>query len=291
MASFIYCLSSFNTSLHHSKWFVLLLISTASIGLNQLCLAQSELYNSNGNTLEVSYDKTVYLVFDAPVLSADRGSRQLLAQKDIAAPNILKIKSSVRDIPPTNLHVVTQSGKVYAFLVNYKESPVRHTHYFKEDNALLHSGHNLRTFEFFSTQLLEQSSKFILKSKTDKLSLWLFGVYEIGDMIYLKVGLHNAGSLSFNPGSISFHIKDRKVANRTTIREEVLIPHYSTTSTLQNLPGAQYRLFVFAFSRFGLDKSKLLEMEVRESQGDRNPILKIKGKHLQKAGRISLVQP
>lgn len=270
-------------------WKYLLLILLLCMGLKNVSFGQS-VQSTTAPVLEVGFDNTVFLVFDSPVMSADRGNRHLLAQKDEAAPNILKIKSAARQSPPTNLHVVTQAGKVYGFQVRYKDTPGIMTHYFGDQTALLKIPHNRKAFEQYTSHILEQSSWYKVKSKNHQVSVWLLGIFEIGDMIYLKLGLHNGSKLNYAPDKLGFQIKDRTVANRTTQRETYLQPVYNYASPWKGEAQNQFSIHVFAFERFGLDKTKRLEVGISESKGDRNLLLKIKGKHFQKAESIPHVQ-
>ena len=49
--------------------------------------------------LSVGYNTTTVLIFPAPVKQADRGERDLLAQKQPGVENVLKVKAARRDFP------------------------------------------------------------------------------------------------------------------------------------------------------------------------------------------------
>ena len=69
--------------------------------------------------LEVTYDKTVHVIFPAEVRYVDLGSPDLIAGKADGAENIIRVKATVRNFPnETNMSVITEDGSFYTFNVN-----------------------------------------------------------------------------------------------------------------------------------------------------------------------------
>ncbi len=100
------------------------------LSLNLFCHAQSAEISLPSATLiphyvlTVSYNSTTVLIFPAAVKPQpiDRGDRDILAQKQPGVENVLKLKAARKSFPPTNLHVFTADGRVYAFDVFYTDS-------------------------------------------------------------------------------------------------------------------------------------------------------------------------
>ena len=66
--------------------------------------------------LEVTYDKTVHIIFPAEVRYVDLGSPDLIAGKADGAENVIRVKAAVRDFPnETNMSVITEDGSFYTF--------------------------------------------------------------------------------------------------------------------------------------------------------------------------------
>ncbi len=73
--------------------------------------------------VQAAFNSTTVLIFPAIVKSpADRGTRDVLAQKQTGVDNVLKLKAARRNFAVTNLHVFTSDGKIYAFDVSYTDS-------------------------------------------------------------------------------------------------------------------------------------------------------------------------
>ena len=68
--------------------------------------------------LEVTYDKTVHVIFPAAVRYVDLGSPNLIAGKADGAENVIRVKATVRDFrTETNMSVITEDGSFYTFNV------------------------------------------------------------------------------------------------------------------------------------------------------------------------------
>ena len=66
--------------------------------------------------LEVTYDKTVHVIFPAEVCYVDLGSPNLIAGKADGAENVIRVKATVRNFPnETNMSVITEDGSFYTF--------------------------------------------------------------------------------------------------------------------------------------------------------------------------------
>lgn len=247
--------------------------------------------------IQVAFDKTLFLVFPEEVLSVDRGNRDLLAQKDQAAINILKVKSNTRNFRPTNLHVVTAAGKLYSFEVSYSERlPVSTI-----DMGQLEEGtgkqarfgfaHDVADFRESVNFILGRPLTKIRKSARNGAAVYFFGAYQKDRVIYLHLGIENFKSLPMDMGDPEFLIRDKKIAKRTTVREEpVTAEHeYFSGGRMQGKIPAKH--LVFAFSRFGIADGKYLDITLPEQNGDRKLQLKIKGKDLLNAEPIPFVQP
>ena len=64
--------------------------------------------------LEVTFSKTVHVIFPAPIRYVDLGSADLLAAKADGTDNVLRVKAALRDFSrESNLSVITEDGSYY----------------------------------------------------------------------------------------------------------------------------------------------------------------------------------
>ena len=68
--------------------------------------------------LEVTYDKTVHVIFPSAVKYVDLGSPNLIAGKADGAENVIRVKSTVKTFrEETNMSVITDNGNFYTLAV------------------------------------------------------------------------------------------------------------------------------------------------------------------------------
>ena len=75
--------------------------------------------------LEITYDKTVHIIFPSAVRYVDLGSPNLIAGKADGAENVIRVKATVKDFrEETNMSVITENGAFYTFNVKYANEPL-----------------------------------------------------------------------------------------------------------------------------------------------------------------------
>lgn len=75
--------------------------------------------------MEVTYDKTVHVIFPSAVRYVDLGSPNLIAGKADGAENVIRVKATVKNFrTETNFSVITESGSFYTFNVKYADEPL-----------------------------------------------------------------------------------------------------------------------------------------------------------------------
>ena len=75
--------------------------------------------------LEVTYGKTVHILFPSEVRYVDLGSPDLIAGKADGAENVIRVKATARNFPgETNMSVITEDGSFYTFNVKYADEPL-----------------------------------------------------------------------------------------------------------------------------------------------------------------------
>ena len=76
--------------------------------------------------LQVTFDKTVHIIFPASVTYVDLGSANIMAGKADGAENVIRVKATKRWFKgETNMSVITEDGSFYAFNVKYAKEPYK----------------------------------------------------------------------------------------------------------------------------------------------------------------------
>ena len=76
--------------------------------------------------LEVTFYKTVHIIFPSAIKYVDLGSADIIAGKADGSENVLRVKAALRDFSrETNLAVITEDGSYYTYNVKYADEPVK----------------------------------------------------------------------------------------------------------------------------------------------------------------------
>lgn len=258
--------------------------------------------------LEVNFDKTVHLIFPAAIRYVDLGSADLLAAKADGTENVLRVKAALRDFSrESNLSVITEDGSYYSFNVKYADEPVKLS---VEMTDFIHDGEAVNrpnnAMEIYMKELGSESPllvKLIMKSiyKNDKreikhigckrfgIQYTLKGIYSHNNLLYFHMQLKNSSNVPFNVDYITFKIVDKKVAKRTAIQEQVIMP-LRAFNQLTVINGKRTERTVFTLPQFTIPDDKQLVVELNEQNGGRHQSFVVENADLVRAKVINELQ-
>lgn len=231
--------------------------------------------------IEISYSKTTTLVFPYPVLSVDRGSADILAQKAKGVQNILQLKAAQEDFTETNLTVITTDGLLYCFPLCYNEHPAlltfsfagtRHPGMIVLENELVNAEEVQRNAQL---ALHDRSSAKIFKEEEYGISLSLTGRYIHDDIIYYRIRLSNTSPIGYDIGQLRFFVRDQKRSKRTASQEIEIVPIAVVPDALK-IPARYELTIVYALPKFTIPDKKNLIIELVEKDGGRHLQLQLK---------------
>ena len=255
--------------------------------------------------LEVTYDKTVHVIFPAAVRYVDLGSPNLIAGKADGAENVIRVKATVRDFrAETNMSVITEDGSFYTFNIRYAAEPLLLN---VEMCDFIHDGESANrpnnAMEVYLTELGSESPllvRLIMKSihKQDRrevkhigckrfgVQYLLKGIYTHNGLLYFHTQIRNGSNVPFDVDFITFKIVDKKVAKRTAIQEQVIFPlrayNYAT-----HVAGKRDERTVFTFDKFTIPDDKCLVVELNEKNGGRHRSFTVENEDLVRANVIN----
>lgn len=253
--------------------------------------------------LEVTFDKTVHLIFPASIRYVDLGSNALVAGKAEDAENVLRVKAAVRDFErESNLSVICDDGSFYSFNVKYANEPEKLSIQMKDFLAPLGGRLPSNRADIYFRELGNESPvlvKLIMQTiyKNDKrevkhigakqfgLRFQLRGLYAHNGLLYFHTRIDNESNMPFSVDFISFKVVDRKVAKQTAIQEQVLQPLRAYHQVMQVRPNGKERT-VFALEQFALTEDKQLEVTLYERNGGRTLTFYLQNEDLLRARRI-----
>lgn len=265
-------------------------------GNNQL-LSNGDLYQGmsrsipNGRVvlpygLEVTFEKTVHLIFPAAIGYVDLGSQNIIAGKADDAENVLRVKAAVREFETeTNMSVICEDGSFYAFNVKYADEPEKLSIEMKDFLAPTEGRLPSNRADIYFKELGSESPilvKLIMKSiyQNDKriikhvgakqfgMRFLLRGLYAHNGLLYFHVRMDNESNMPYAVDFITFKVVDKKVAKHTAIQERILQPLRAFHQVMWIGAGRSERI-VFALEQFTLSEDKQLEVTLYERNGSR----------------------
>ena len=254
--------------------------------------------------MEVSFDKTVHIIFPSSVKYVDLGSPNLIAGKAGDAENVIRVKAAVRDFETeTNFSVICDDGSFFSFNVTYSAEPEKLNIEMKD---FIHDGDAVNrpnnSMEVFLKELGNESplmvslimksihandKRFIkhIGSKRFSIQYLLKGIYTHQNMIYFHTQIKNMSHVPYDIDFIRFKIVDKKIAKRTAIQETVMLP-VRAFNFMTCVDGRQKEMTVFAFEKFTIADDKCLEVEMFEKNGGRHQGFSVQNEDLVRARTV-----
>ena len=255
--------------------------------------------------LEITYDKTVHVIFPAPVRYVDLGSPNLIAGKADGAENVIRVKATTRHFrQETNMSVITEDGNFYTFNVKYADEPLLLN---VEMCDFIHDGESVNrpnnAMEIYLTELDNESPRLVrlimksvhendkrrirhIGSKRFGVQFLLKGMYTHSDLLYFHTQVKNTSHVPFDVDFITFKIVDKKVVKRTAMREQVIYP-LRAYNYVTRVNGRDSECTVFALPKFTIPDDKKLVVEMLEKQGGRHQRFEVVNEDLVRAETVN----
>ena len=253
--------------------------------------------------LQVTFDKTVHIIFPASVTYVDLGSANIMAGKADGAENVIRVKAAKRWFKgETNMSVITEDGSFYAFNVKYAKEPDKLNIEMKDfihDGSAVNRPNN--SMDIYLKELGSESPvlvRLVMKSiwkqnerivkhignKGFGIRFLLKGIYTHNGLLYFHTEIKNSSNVPFDVDYVTWKIVDKKVVKRTAIQEQVIQP-LRTQNFVLNVSGNSSERWTM--DKFTLPDDKCLVVELAEKNGGRNQQFVIENSDLIRAKLIS----
>jgi len=255
--------------------------------------------------LEVTFDKTLHIIFPAAIRYVDLGSNTIIAGKAGSSENILRVKAAIRSFETeTNMAVITEEGSYYNFNVKYADEPEKLNIEMKDfmhdgiaanrpnnsmDIYLKELGSESPRIVYLINRAIHKTDKRIVKhigSKRFGIQYLLKGIYSHNNLLYLHTSIKNSSNVPFDIDFVRMKIVDKKTAKRTAIQETVIRPlrAYNFISTVGS---NRTERTVFTIDKITIPNDKKLVIELFEKNGGRSQSFVIENEDLLRAEQIN----
>lgn len=255
--------------------------------------------------VQVTFAKTVHIIFPSAVRYVDLGSNWIIAGKADGAENVIRVKATTEGFPgETNFSVICEDGSFYSFNARYAHEPEMlniEMKDFLENGDTTDFSHTRMNIYF--RELGNESPllvKLIMQSiyKEDRREIRHLGCKRFGvqfllksvhshnGLFYFHTETRNRSNVAFRTDFIRFKIVDKKVPKRTAIQERVIDPVRSYNEVLVTDGKSDVRT-VYAVPQFTIPDDKLLVIELFEKDGGRYQTIRVENADLVAAKQIN----
>lgn len=255
--------------------------------------------------VQVTFAKTVHIIFPSAVRYVDLGSNWIIAGKADGAENVIRVKATTEGFPgETNFSVICEDGSFYSFNARYAHEPEMlniEMKDFLENGDTTDFSHTRMNIYF--RELAGESPllvKLIMQSiyKEDRREIRHLGCKRFGvqfllksvhshnGLFYFHTETRNRSNVAFRTDFIRFKIVDKKVPKRTAIQERVIDPVRSYNEVLVTEGKSDVRT-VYAVPQFTIPDDKLLVIELFEKDGGRHQTIRVENVDLVAAKQIN----
>lgn len=255
--------------------------------------------------VQVTFAKTVHIIFPSAVRYVDLGSDWIIAGKADGAENVIRVKATTEGFPgETNFSVICEDGSFYSFNARYAHEPEMlniEMKDFLENGDTTDFSHTRMNIYF--RELGNESPllvKLIMQSiyKEDRREIRHLGCKRFGvqfllksvhshnGLFYFHTETRNRSNVAFRTDFIRFKIVDKKVPKRTAIQERVIDPVRSYNEVLVTERKSDVRT-VYAVPQFTIPDDKLLVIELFEKDGGRHQTIRVENADLVAAKQIN----
>lgn len=255
--------------------------------------------------VQVTFNKTVHIIFPSQVRYVDLGSGDIIAGKADGSENVIRVKAAVENfVGETNFTVICEDGSFYSFNAKYAEEPellnIEMKDYLENTNETDYSSTRMN---IYFRELGNESPllvKIIMKSiyknndreirhlgcKRFGIQFLVKSIHSHNGLFYLHTQLKNSSNVPFQVDFIRYKIVDKKVAKRTAIQETVLTPVRSFNEELV-IGGKMTSRTVYVIPQFTIPDDKLLMIELFEKNGGRHQVIRVENSDIVAAKQIN----
>ena len=248
--------------------------------------------------VQVTFAKTVHIIFPSAVRYVDLGSNWIIAGKADGAENVIRVKATTEGFPgETNFSVICEDGSFYSFNARYAHEPemlnIEMKDFLENGNTtdFSHTRMNLHFRELAGESPL--LVKLIMQSiyKEDRREIRHLGCKRFGvqfllksvhshnGLFYFHTETRNRSNVAFRTDFIRFKVVDKKVPKRTAIQERVVDPVRSYNEVLVTNGKSNVRT-VYVVPQFTIPDDKILIIELFEKNGGRHQTIRVENADL-----------
>lgn len=239
-------------------------------------------------SIQVSFIKTIHIIFPGAIKYVDLGSDDIIAAKAPGAENVLRVKAAHENFSEqTNMTVICEDGTFYSFDVIYSKEPTKLNIILSEDIHSKYGEVSPRQVDAITEAIYRENKNAIkyLGSKTFSIQMLVRSIYVYEGIFFIHIYIKNTSNIPLDIDILRFKISDKKLVKRTAMQEIYLEPLASYSEVKRVLAHSSVRM-VYVFSKFAMADEKQFTIELYEKDGARDQIIRIENQDFECAKTI-----
>lgn len=242
--------------------------------------------------------KTTHFICDERISDIVVSSESVIAEYAEKIENIVKAKALEMDFTEASMHLITQSGYIYTFIVKPEVSPQRLSVVLSSEAEVTQSSQAIFKSNSVNDDQMRKFAEKLTKEKPSmndigvidlKMAFAMSGIYSFNDLIAFKIDVVNMGKIDYVIDFIKGYIKDKPNSKTMAVQEEELTPvytYFSKKTDSQVLTAGESETIVLFFTRFTIPHKRILYFEMFERNGGRHLSFPVSSKEILKAKAI-----
>ncbi len=233
--------------------------------------------------IQVSANKTTHIIFPYEIRYADLGSKEIAGEAVEKAGNVFRLKAVTQNtFMETNLTVVTSDGRLFSFIITYKDHPDAVTYDLSKvlldgdvsKSAKVSAGSQARLADNLNRQgEVAMNSRRKIRHvgyKTQGVNLYLKNILYKDDVMYLVLGMQNGSKLDYDIDYLRTYVMQMKRVGESSATQDVPVDPIKVFDASENVILRHDELTkVIAIERLTLEKDRRLVIQVGEESGGR----------------------
>lgn len=249
------------------------------------------------DTLHLSILYTTHVIFPTELIYADLSNNQIVAAKIVEQnKNMLAVKARIPFVTTTSVSALESNGNMHTFVIIYDEHPAALVIDMRRDSypASCQQSQSRKSSSGRDVSLVRESDAPVLSDVVkERQRLFHIGdrkydvtslcedVFVYSDNTYIVLSVENRSGVSFETNDATFVIESRKKNKRSVQYEKNLYPK-GRYGSLTAKPGAVSRI-AYSFDKMTLTKDQVLKVYLYETDGQRNLVMTLSARDINKA--------
>ncbi|HSI68869.1 MAG TPA: DUF4138 domain-containing protein [Gillisia sp.] len=253
------------------------------------------------DTIYANDQKNVALFFPAPIRQGITGSENFVFTYNREKEQHLGLLQGMPG-KESNLLVISTTGAVFSYIVKYSEELEKLNYFINPSGSIGNESPNFKAvaedefipgskpeekladkdlnYQNFSTYFLRSKQRLgRIKKKKEGIQLQVENIVFLGEELYFVLTLDNYSPIDYEPAFLDIFVETRQKGKKKSIQKLVQEPVF-TFKMPEKVQKNQSTRFVYVLPKFSIAEDKVVVIDLKELNGERDIKLKVKKKYI-----------